>query len=115
MQVYGIKNCDTVKKALKWLDENSVAYVFHDYKKSVPEKALKGFIAYFGRDQVINRKGITWKRLDEAQKDAVMDDASALALLLEKPSAIKRPIVADDAGKPLLLGFDAAQWQEKLL
>ena len=100
--LYGIANCDTVKKARLWLKDNNLEYEFHDYKKS-------GVIS----EQVINRAGVTWRKLTDQRKAEIHDPTTALTLMQEKPSVIKRPIlVLDDV---LLLGFSEASWRETLL
>ncbi|MDT8998227.1 ArsC family reductase [Paucibacter sp. APW11] len=105
--VYGIPNCDTVKKARTWLDQAGLAYQFHDYKKAgVPADRLPRWLAELGWERVVNRAGTTWRKLDEAQKAAVVDAASAAALCLAEPSVIKRPIVEWADGR-LSLGFSA--------
>lgn len=113
MKVYGIKNCDTVKKARKFLEEAGLDYEFHDYKKDgVDAEKLAGFLEEFGWEVIVNRKGTTWRKLDDEVKDAVRDNASALALLQEQPSAIKRPIV--EAKAKNFLGFDPVAWETAL-
>ena len=92
--VYGIPNCDTVKRARAWLDGQGLAYEFHDFKKAgVPLSGLDRWLAAAGWEALLNRKGTTWRRLDEAQRDAVRDAASARALMLAQPSVIKRPVL----------------------
>lgn len=102
--IYGIKNCNTMKKAMNWLDEQQVNYEFHDYKKfPVDENVVKLAIAQHGYETVINRKGMTWRNLDEDIKNA-LDAEKALQLAADKPSIIKRPllVIQDD----VYLGFD---------
>jgi arsenate reductase len=112
--VHGIPNCDTVKKARTWLTEHGVEHQFHDFKKQgVPESALDQWLAAAGWETVINRKGTTWRQLDEATRAGVSDAASARAVALAHPSVIKRPIVQwADGG--ITVGFDAAAWQQRL-
>lgn len=99
--LYGIPNCDTVKKARTWLEQQGIAFEFHDFKKAGVSPALiDGWLQQLDWEQVLNRKGTTWRKLDEAQRAQVVDAASAKALLLENPSAIKRPVL--DLGT----GFD---------
>ncbi len=105
LAVYGIKNCDTMKKAFHWLDSRKIAYDFHDYKKEGADKALiAAAMAQLGWEDVINRKGTTWRALPEATRDK-MNPASALKAALDNPSLIKRPLVFD--GKHYSVGFDA--------
>lgn len=112
--LYGIPNCDTVKKARNWLTENGVAHTFHDFKKQgVPEAALDRWLAAAGHDRLVNRKGTTWRALDEATRAAVVDTVSARALLLEHASVIKRPVVEWPDGA-VTVGFDAADLAARL-
>lgn len=107
--VYGIPNCNTVKKARTWLDEQGAAFAFHDYKKQgVPADRLDAWIAQVGWEVLVNRKGTTWRQLDEAVKAGVMDAASAKALMLQHASVIKRPVI-ELGGEVLSVGFDEAQ------
>jgi arsenate reductase len=107
LTVYGIPNCDTVKKARAWLTEHGVAYAFHDFKKQgVPADLLPEWLASAGWQTLVNRKGTTWRKLDESTRLAVVDDASATALMLSNASVIKRPVVVwGDGG--ISVGFDA--------
>lgn len=92
-----------MKKARKWLEANSVEYSFHDYKKSgVPENNLKQWVKKVGWEMVLNRRGTTWRKLDDSIKNNI-DEASAIKVMLENPSAIKRPVL--ESGKTLLVGF----------
>ncbi|MEO1765728.1 ArsC family reductase [Thiobacter aerophilum] len=105
MKLYGISNCDTVKKARAWLEAHGISYEFHDWKKNGVDPALLArWMDAVGWEQVVNRNGITWRKLPEAEKAKVRDKDSALAFLQEKPSAIRRPAFEYD-GK-LVLGFD---------
>lgn len=112
MILYGIPNCDSVKKARTWLSEHGRAYDFHDYKKAgVPEAELRGWVERLGWDVVLNRAGQTFRKLpDEAKAD--LDADKAVVLMLAHPSAIKRPIVAD--GETLLAGFSADRYAAAL-
>jgi arsenate reductase len=108
--LHGISNCDTVKKARAWLDANGREHRFHDFKKQgVPEAELDAWLASAGWETLVNRKGTTWRKLDEATRAAVVDTASTRRLLLEQPSLIKRPVVQWSDGT-LTVGFDAADW-----
>jgi arsenate reductase len=108
--LYGIRNCDTVKKALRWLDEHGVAYTFHDFKKAgVPEDGLDRWIAAVGWQKLVNRQGTTWRKLGPEVQAGVTDAASARRLMLEQPSVIKRPVV--EAAGQVLVGFDEAAYQ----
>jgi len=111
--LYGIPNCDTVKKARTWLAEHGIEHVFHDFKKQgVPEAALDRWLAAAGHERLVNRKGTTWRGLDEATRTAVVDNASARALLLQHASVIKRPVV-EWADGSVTVGYDAADWLQR--
>ncbi|AVS84740.1 ArsC family reductase [Paracidovorax avenae] len=115
--VYGIPNCDTVKKARSWLTEHGVEYRFHDFKKQgVPAERLSAWMASLGWEPLVNRQGTTWRKLDPQAQAAVCDPASAAALLQAQPSAIKRPVVewTGDAGGEVTVGFQDARWNERL-
>jgi Spx/MgsR family transcriptional regulator len=112
--LYGIANCDTVKKARVWLAEQGVAYAFWDYKKhGVPEGKLAHAITTLGWKNVVNTRGTTWRGLPDDAKAVVVDAPSTLALLLSNASAIKRPLVSwgNTYAQQLTIGFDAALWQ----
>jgi arsenate reductase (glutaredoxin) len=111
--VYGIPNCDTVKKARAWLTEHGVEHHFHDFKKQgVPEAGLDRWLAAVGWETLINRKGTTWRQLDETVRTGVTDATSARAVALANPTVIKRPVVQWTEG--ITVGFDAAAWQARL-
>ena len=112
IEFYGIPNCDTVKKARKWLDGQEIPYVFHDYKKegADPEK-LREWIGAKGVDAILNRRGTTWRKLTDAEK-ADVDETKAVGLLEANPSMIKRPVVEYPGG--LLVGFDETEWAAAL-
>ena len=108
--LYGIPHCDTVRRARDWLATHGVAHQFHDFKKAgVPPDRLAAWVAAAGWERVLNRKGTTWRKLPEALQSAVVDAASAQALMREQPSAIKRPVVEWDDGR-ITVGFDAGDW-----
>jgi arsenate reductase (glutaredoxin) len=108
--LYGIPNCDTVKKARAWLDANGVAYEFHDFKKQgVPEHLLSGWLADVGWETLLNSKGSTWRKLDAAVQAGVVDAASAKALMMANASVIKRPVVQWRSAV-LTVGFDTVAW-----
>ena len=107
--LYGITNCDTVKKARAWLADNGIAYEFHDFKKQgVPPARLDAWVSQLGWEKLVNRKGTSWRKLDPATQEGVKDAASAKAVMLAQPSVIKRPVVEWGAGTTV--GFDAAAW-----
>jgi len=114
MIVYGIKNCNTVKKALDWLQQNHVDYVFHDYKvEGITETKLKDWCRQVGWESLVNKKGTTWRQLDEALKETITTQSKAISLMKEKTSVIKRPLIEVD-DTVLLLGFDEQAYNEKL-
>lgn len=114
LTLYGIPNCDTVKKARAWLAERGVAAQFHDFKKQgVPAAGLDRWLAAAGWDKLLNRQGTTWRKLDPATQAGVTDAASARALMLAQASVIKRPVVEWPDGA-VTVGFDAAGWQARL-
>ncbi len=109
VEIYGIKNCDTMKKARAFLDQSGIAYVFHDYKvEGVASDKLHTWIGQVGWEKLLNRAGTTFKKLPEAERQG-LTEAKAVTLMLAQPSMIKRPVLA--AGAKLLVGFDAAQYQ----
>ena len=108
--LHGIPNCDQVKKARAWLDAHRIAYVFHDFKKAGIDRALiQGWLANVEWDQLVNRKGTTWRALPEPRKQSVSDAASAIALMLESPSVVKRPVLA--IGADTYVGFSDDLYQ----
>lgn len=115
--LYGIRNCDTVKRARLWLDEARVEHLFHDFKlQGVPPAALDLWITAVGWESLVNRQGTTWRKLDEATRAAVQDSATARALMLATPSVIKRPVVqwAQDFGADTTVGFKADAWAARM-
>jgi len=101
--LYGIRNCDTMKKAWTWLDSHGVAYDFHDYKKvGIDRATLQGWAKQVGWEVLLNRSGTTFKRLPDADKQGI-DEAKAIDLMLAQPSMIKRPVL--DVGGKLTVGF----------
>jgi arsenate reductase len=101
--LYGIPNCDTVKKARPWLDRRGIAYAFHDYKKvGIDEARLRGWVGEFGWEKLLNRSGTTFRELPEAEKQG-LDADKAVALMLAQPSMIRRPVL--DLGDRRVVGF----------
>jgi arsenate reductase (glutaredoxin) len=101
--IYGIKNCDTMKKARAWLDERGIAYVFHDYKAQGVERArLEGWAREVGWETLLNRAGTTFRKLPDKSKEG-LTESKAIALMLDQPSVIKRPVL--DVGGKRLVGF----------
>ena len=107
--LYGIRNCDTMKKAWTWLDDNGVAYDFHDYKKQGIDRAtLAGWVDQLGWEPLLNRAGTTFRKLPEADRQD-LDRDKAIRLMIEQPSMIKRPVL--DAGGRLIVGFKPAEYE----
>ena len=108
--LYGIKNCDTVKKARTWLEAHEVAYQFHDFRQDgLSKTTLSDWIKQLGRDALINKRSTTWRNLNDKDK-AISNDTQALNLLLAQPTLIKRPVLASD--KLLLVGFKPQDYQQ---
>ncbi len=114
IEVYGIPNCNTVKKAIEWLKEKSLPYRFHDYKKEgIREEKLKEWCGYFGWENLINKAGTTYKKLSEDEKAAIVDEQSAIQIMLSNTSIIRRPVV--EAGKKKLIRFYEVEYADVLL
>ena len=112
IKVYGIPNCDTMKQARRWLEANGVEYEFHDYNKSgVPANRLKQWVSKASWETLLNRRGTTWRKLDESVRNGI-DEAAAISVMLAHPSSIKRPVL--EAGKLLLIGFNEAEYRKLL-
>lgn len=110
--IYGIKACDTMKKARTWLEEHGVEYAFHDYKATgIDREHLQQWCGEHGWQTVLNRAGTTFRKLDDAQK-ADLDEAKAIELMLAQPSMIKRPVL--DLGNRTLVGFKPDQYAQAL-
>ena len=111
--VYGIPNCDSVKKARSWMDMHGIAYTFHDFKKQgVPAEALDQWLAAAGWETLVNRKGTTWRKLDPTEQSRVTDARSARALMLAQASVIKRPVVV--VGEQVMVGVNPEAWARVL-
>ncbi|MDB4902188.1 MAG: arsenate reductase [Mucilaginibacter sp.] len=112
MKVYGITNCNTVKKALDWLKANNVTYEFHDFKKlGISEEKLKEWDQKAGYEKFLNKQGLTWKQLDPQVKESVKTSADAFKLLQQKTSMIKRPVIEN--GDFLFFGFDEGVYEKQ--
>jgi len=109
--VYGIKNCDTVKKSRRWLDDHGVEYRFHDFRADGLTRAqLKGWVAAVGWEALLNRRGTTWRKLPEAEREGITA-ARAERLMLEEPTLIKRPVI--EADNTVLVGFDEEDYRKR--
>lgn len=113
LTLFGIPNCDTVKKARAWLAARGIETVFHDYKKQgVPADRLAQWVDHFGWERVLNRRGTAWRQLDADVQGSVTDAASAIAVMRAHASTIKRPVV--ERGADRLIGFDEGEWARVL-
>ena len=110
LTLYGIKNCDTVKKARAWLEAHEVAYQFHDFRQDgLTKTTLSRWIKQLGRDTLINKRSTTWRNLSDTDK-SIQNDSQAITLLLAQPTLIKRPVLEND--KLLLVGFSQQDYQQ---
>lgn len=110
IKLYGIPNCDTMKKARAWLSEHGIDYEFHDYKKlGIDEKMLRAWVRELGWKPLLNTRGMMWRKVPQEVKDSI-DEASAIALMLETPSIIKRPVL--DTGSQRQVGFKPEQYAQ---
>ncbi|MFT5063690.1 MAG: arsenate reductase [Gammaproteobacteria bacterium] len=113
MIIYGIPNCDTVRKSRKWLTEYDVDHQFHDFRKNgLEETKLRGWCAELGWEALLNKRGTTWRQLPDKQKKKV-DEEKAIALMLEHVAMIKRPVLETPRG--IIVGFNNAHWQRTLI
>lgn len=114
MKVYGIPNCNTVKKAQDWLKTNQVEFEFYDFKKKgITEGKLREWFGAFGWEKVINKNGLTFKKLSKEEQSEINSPERAIAYLVNNTSAIKRPII-EQGSKAISIGFDEASFQEKI-
>ncbi len=112
--IYGIRNCDTMKKAFAWLDEHGVAYRFHDYMKAgIERETLSGWTKKSGWEKLLNRAGTTFRKLPDRDKQG-LTEAGAIGLMLAQPSAIKRPVIVLKGGR-LLIGFDPDAYKKAFM
>ena len=110
LTLYGIKNCDTVKKARCWLDDHGVEYQFHDFRQDgLDKKQLSGWIENLGWESIVNKRSTTWRNLS-AQDKTISSNAQAIKLLLANPTLIKRPVVENN--KTLLVGFKESEFEQ---
>jgi Spx/MgsR family transcriptional regulator len=113
MTLYGIKNCNTVKKAIDWLKKNKIDFEFHDYKtQGITEAKLKEWNKQVGWESLVNKRGTTWRQLDEKEQNKITNASAAIALMREKTSIIKRPLIEEN-GRVLALGFDEEEYKKK--
>ena len=112
MTLYSIPNCDTIKKARKWLQEQDIDYQFHDFRKDgLDKKLLSGWVKKVGWETLLNKRGTTWRKLDDATKKNI-DEASAIQIMLDNSAIIKRPVLV--VGKSVEVGFDPDRYKTLL-
>mgnify|MGYP006364556089 FL=1 len=114
MIVYGIKNCNTVKSALDWLKKNKILFEFHDLKKGITPEKLSAWSKQVGWETLVNKKGTTWRQLDENVRLTITNEVRAIKLMQEKTSLIKRPVLEQD-GKVIAVGFEESTYEKVLL
>jgi arsenate reductase (glutaredoxin) len=108
--LYGIENCDQVRKAKAWLKDNDLAFEFHDFRKlGLSEELLKGWFAHLPWDSLLNKRGLTWRKLDDATRASITDQLSAQTLMLSEPTLIKRPVLVFQ--DKVSVGFSASVYQ----
>lgn len=111
MIVYGIKNCDTVKRARRWLDSRNVDYRFHDLRNDgIDESYVSDWLQFVDWQTLLNKRGKTWRELDDAEKET-LDETQAITLMCQHPTLIKRPVIRDDNG--CIVGFDEAKYETR--
>lgn len=111
VKLYGIRNCNSVRKAFDYLDEKNISYKFHDYKKlGISTQKLQEFVQYFGLEKVLNKKGTTWRKLSEEEQNKIVDDKLAIDLMVKNTSIIKRPII--ELGSDKIIGFDNDEYDK---
>ncbi|NJN42966.1 MAG: ArsC family reductase [Flammeovirgaceae bacterium] len=114
MIVYGIKNCNTVKSALTWLKKKKIDFEFHDYKSlGISAEKLKAWSKQVGWESLVNKRGQTWRKLDEKEQQKVTNETEAIKLMMDKTSLIKRPLI-EKSGKVVVLGFDEEEYRKRL-
>ncbi len=115
IRVYGIRNCDTIKKTLVWLSDRQIDYLFHDYKKEgISEEKLRHWTEQVHWETLINKKGTTWKKLDESIKERITDKEAAMELMNNQTSLIRRPVIERD-GEIVAIGFAPDDLEKRLL
>ena len=109
LTLYGIKNCDTVKKSCRWLEEHGIEYQFHDFRQDgLDKKQLTGWLEQLGWEAIVNKRSTTWRNLSDKEKE-ITTNSQAIKLLLANPTLIKRPVV--EKNKTLLVGFKEAEFK----
>ena len=108
--IYGIKNCDTVKKACRWLDDNNIDYQFHDFRKDgLSQSKVKQWANHVDWEILLNRRGTTWRKISDSQKESI-NKSNAIKLMIEQPTLIKRPVI--EHNKTIVVGFSEDSYKE---
>jgi len=111
--IYGIRNCNTVKKSVDWLNANNIPFEFHDYKKSgISKRKLENWCKQISWNLLLNQKGITWRNLDAERKTGITDETGAIEFMLEKTSVIKRPLIENNEGLIVAFGFNEEEYEK---
>lgn len=109
LTIFGIKSCDTMKKAFQWLDGKKIAYIFHDFKKgNLTKEEIEIWMKDISIEEIINKKGTTWRKCTDEEKASISDRNKTIELILKNPSIVKRPLV--QMGKKHIVGFNPEQW-----
>lgn len=112
-KVYGIPNCDTIKKTQKWLDGKKIKFESHNYRQDgIDRETLEKWLSQQPLEKVLNKASATFKALTDQEKEAALSKEGAIQLMLEKPTAIKRPVIEDSTGKVVAIGFKEAEYEE---
>ncbi|HRN33820.1 MAG TPA: Spx/MgsR family RNA polymerase-binding regulatory protein [Saprospiraceae bacterium] len=113
MIMYGIPNCNSVKKARVWLEHHNVEYTFHDYKKlGISSEKIEAWLGQIPLDRLLNKAGMTYRNLNSIEKESASEKSGAIAIMIEKPSVIKRPLIEDESGKVMCLGFSDELYED---
>ncbi|MCF2498454.1 ArsC family reductase [Dyadobacter chenhuakuii] len=116
LTVYGIPNCDKVKKTRTWLEKHHIAYTFHNYKtEGISNNKIKAWFKTLPWDKVVNKASTTWKALSDEEKALITDEKAAARLMMAHTSVIKRPLIEDASGKAVTIGFSEKEYEEKFL
>ena len=116
LTVYGIPNCDTVKKTRTWLEKHHIAYTFHNYKtEGISNDKINAWLKTLPWDKVVNKASTTWKALSDEEKALITDEKAAARLMMAHTSVIKRPLIEDASGKAVTIGFSEKEYEEKFL
>lgn len=113
LSIYGIPNCDTIKKATKWLDGKKIEHTLHNYRKDgISRQKLEEWLKQQPLEKILNKASTTWKELSEKEKESAASPEGAITLMMAHPTAIKRPVIEDQKGKVLAVGFKEAEYEK---